>query len=312
MSMTTSWLLHLYPAAWRERYGDEFAALLDDCRLSPLNLLDVLRGALDAHLHAEVLTGRLLPMLDRLRRAEIAVFCAWVAFVVAGLGFQKMTEYDDFMEATRAHPLIGISFTAIQAGSIVVLLAVLVGGLPLALAALRYALAGRRFDVALLFAVPLAAFATLAAYLFVALHVANGAGASHRGPTAHDRVLAIGLIAVLILGAVASPWAVSAAISRSQVAERWYRFARIPALVTMLAMAVMCVADIVWGLALRAEAPHLFAGNGGVLATSTALSWLRDAGVMVIATVVAVIAVCRGLAPREPGATPANAQSVAS
>jgi hypothetical protein len=44
-------LLRLYPAGWRSRYGDEFAALLAEQPLGPFDVADVLLGALDAHLH---------------------------------------------------------------------------------------------------------------------------------------------------------------------------------------------------------------------------------------------------------------------
>jgi hypothetical protein len=45
-----SMLLRLYPRSWRDRYGDEVAALLDERRQGPLDALDLLLGALDAHL----------------------------------------------------------------------------------------------------------------------------------------------------------------------------------------------------------------------------------------------------------------------
>jgi hypothetical protein len=44
-------LIRLYPARWRARYGDEFAAVLDERPLGPFDVADVLLGALDAHLH---------------------------------------------------------------------------------------------------------------------------------------------------------------------------------------------------------------------------------------------------------------------
>jgi hypothetical protein len=44
-------LLRLYPGRWRARYGAEFAALLKEHALAPYDVLDVLFGALDAHLH---------------------------------------------------------------------------------------------------------------------------------------------------------------------------------------------------------------------------------------------------------------------
>jgi len=45
--LAVSALLHLYPRAWRRRYGVEFAALLMQRPLSPLEVADVVRGAVD-------------------------------------------------------------------------------------------------------------------------------------------------------------------------------------------------------------------------------------------------------------------------
>lgn len=49
-----NWLLRLYPAPWRERYGEEFGAVLARQRASPGLVLDVLAGALDARLHPQI------------------------------------------------------------------------------------------------------------------------------------------------------------------------------------------------------------------------------------------------------------------
>jgi hypothetical protein len=47
-------MVRLYPAAWRERYGKEFAKIIADQRLSLGMIIDVLAGAVDAHLHPQV------------------------------------------------------------------------------------------------------------------------------------------------------------------------------------------------------------------------------------------------------------------
>jgi hypothetical protein len=46
-------LLRLYPAAWRRRYEAEVAAVLAERPLRPADRVDLVRGALDAHLHPE-------------------------------------------------------------------------------------------------------------------------------------------------------------------------------------------------------------------------------------------------------------------
>ena len=45
-------LLRLYPNTWRRRYGDELAEILDRQAATPGVIFDLLRGAVDAHLHS--------------------------------------------------------------------------------------------------------------------------------------------------------------------------------------------------------------------------------------------------------------------
>jgi hypothetical protein len=52
--VNAGWLVRLYPRAWRERYGEEYLALLEELPASPRVLLDALFGAADAHLHRRV------------------------------------------------------------------------------------------------------------------------------------------------------------------------------------------------------------------------------------------------------------------
>ncbi len=47
-------LLRLYPPAWRARYGDEFLALASERPLGPRQTIDIISGALDAWLTADV------------------------------------------------------------------------------------------------------------------------------------------------------------------------------------------------------------------------------------------------------------------
>ena len=47
-------LLRLYPRAWRERYGEEFLATVGPEALGPQQVIDMVSGAIDAWLSAEV------------------------------------------------------------------------------------------------------------------------------------------------------------------------------------------------------------------------------------------------------------------
>ena len=131
--------LVLYPGAWRQRYGDEFEALLEQTPLTPRVLFDVAVAAVDAHLNPTSPLRRWPLMFERLRASELAVFAGWVLFVVVGLGFSKMTEDPDFASAAGANPAVGLAYDAFGFGAVASLLAVLAAGVPIAWAIVRSA-----------------------------------------------------------------------------------------------------------------------------------------------------------------------------
>jgi hypothetical protein len=78
-------LLRLYPPEWRARYGEEFEALLEEQQTSLGMVLDVLLGALDAHLER----GRGgSTMATRMRTLPaLAISLGSLLWVISGLGF---------------------------------------------------------------------------------------------------------------------------------------------------------------------------------------------------------------------------------
>jgi hypothetical protein len=73
-------LVALYPRAWRDRYEDEFLALMADRPDGPLDRIDILRGAVDARIHPQLQPSS----SGEPERANSARFDALLA-VVAGL-----------------------------------------------------------------------------------------------------------------------------------------------------------------------------------------------------------------------------------
>jgi hypothetical protein len=89
-------LLRLYPRRWRERYGDEVEALLDETPEEPLRTVDLARGAVDAHRRQGV--GHILAAAAVLLASDVAI--GWLnyhasddvqlvalALIVAAFGF---------------------------------------------------------------------------------------------------------------------------------------------------------------------------------------------------------------------------------
>jgi hypothetical protein len=69
-------LLLLYPRTWRRRYGAEFAALLAHRRLTPHDILDVVRAALDEHRRGRQLAqGEREQSMARNTRGLACSFC---------------------------------------------------------------------------------------------------------------------------------------------------------------------------------------------------------------------------------------------
>ena len=60
-------MLKLYPRPWRERYGDEFAALLAEQPRTIQLVIDVLAGAIDARLHPQVRTQGVTEMASTMK-----------------------------------------------------------------------------------------------------------------------------------------------------------------------------------------------------------------------------------------------------
>jgi MFS family permease len=307
------WLLCLYPQTWRARYEEEFLAVLEACPFSLWMLWDVCLGAIDAHVHCETLIGRMMPSMNKLRRTSIIIFCAYIGFVVAGLGFGKMVEYDDFSDLLNHNAPVSVAYYALYTGAFVALLAVLVGGLPLAVAAARSAIAARRWRLLSLFAVPPIALAVWIKSFLIA-EVLDPHPAPVLARPVWERVLDAGLVVGLFwLAAIASTAAVCIVIVRSNINEKLFRFARIPAIIATLAMVVMFVAVAAYGLAANAVNPSLFTENNGLIATNTTVSFGLILAIMALATIIAIAALIRGRRPDTAvPSTPAIASQPAS
>ena len=112
----TRFLLRLFPADWRARYGEEFVALLVQTGISMGIVFDVLLAVVDAHLHPRA-NRRWPPMIQRMRRSELVIFLAWVAFAVAGSGFGWMTKDEPFVYLRDSLTSFGLAHDAVLIGA---------------------------------------------------------------------------------------------------------------------------------------------------------------------------------------------------
>jgi hypothetical protein len=96
------WLVGLYPRAWRVRYGPEMLALLEDRPPSARDGIDLLRGALDAHIHPAV----------RSRVAGMAALLAgamWGVVAVGTLAEPAPPDWPGFLAWTLAPGALAVA-----------------------------------------------------------------------------------------------------------------------------------------------------------------------------------------------------------
>ena len=285
----------LYPLAFRRRYGDEMLALLDDAPPRAASLLDLLRGAVVAHVSPPAGLAGVVDADDRLRASASGVLACWVAFAAAGFGFYKTTEEGPFAAAGDAHPLLGVSHLAVQALAALASIAVVAGALPLIAAALRDAHRPRR-----LIASPVAAVMAFVALTALLVVIAQATPGSHAGAWGRAAFVAWG-VAGLACGAVCV-LAARAALFAVAVPRVRLRVALLCATFVTAAMVAMTLAVAVYAVALTQQAAGL-AGqpDGPLAANSTAVSLVVQAAAMALTGGLAIITTLRGWrALREP------------
>jgi hypothetical protein len=292
-------LLCLYPSVWRARYEEEFLDVLASRPFSFSEGVDVVRGAIDAHLHPCLGTTtmpapeRIRQLLFILRRSLLTTFCAYSGFIVAGIAFQKLNEYHGFIEAAQTHSLVGFSFYLVVIGAVAALLALLVGGVPIVGAVVKDAFVRKHYGLLLLFATPIFA---------VVVFVGTVKLLEALVPVESAQLLILlsrGIFLATFFGAiVVSTGTVCYAVARSEISAKLLRFAVLPSFLMTLSMTVMLVATFVWGLSLWSSVPQLFNSNEGMFGTSTAGGWFKIVLVMGIATALATLSLVRSISAR--------------
>ncbi len=296
----TKHMIRLYPRQWRNRYGEEFLDLLEQRPLSILDGVDLVFGALDAHLHPHFgMTALSPPEKDRqmilaLRSSLLILFCSFVGFMIAGTGFQKMTEEAAFQQATQTSNLVGLPFYLVVAGAIATLIAMIIGGLPIVIAIIKLVFVQKRYNTLAMLAVPPLAFLIFLGTTLL-LEVIEQPHTESIWQILLYRSLFFG---TLIIAIISSTGAVCTAVAQSEIPEKLLFFALLPFACCTIAMTLVLLAIILWGLGLHASAPQLFTGNAGILRTSTTWTWVSIVLEMILATGLAIFALIRGLSAR--------------
>jgi hypothetical protein len=283
----TKRLLSLYPEAWRERYGPEMSVLLDETPPSLAAVLDLLRGALLAHLRPLETSAP----VARARGAIAFVLWCFIAFCVFGSGFAKTTENYDYAE--HMHPLLGVSHAVILIAAIAAAAALALAAAPLAAASLDQARRTRDPALVRLIAVPPAAIGLFAGSVGLLVLWLNAH--HHRAG-----IVGWGLLGLCALCAAIGGfgcWAAPRAIMRRIDVPRRAFALSVPAMALVaLCMGAIAVATGLFLIGIVADAPALGAssnGPGQLIDVTTSIA-VQFAGMLVLSAAAAVSAT-RGL-----------------
>ena len=280
-------LLTLYPEAWRNRYGTEMSALLDETPPSVAATLDLVRGALAAHLRPLPGTAP----ANRARSTIAGVLGCFIVFCVFGSGFAKTTENYDHIE--HVHPLLGSSHSLILAAAIVSVSALVLAAAPLARASLAHAHRTRDPTLIKLIALPPAGIGMFAGSVGLLALWLN----AHHHRAGVGGWLLLGLCALCAAAGALACWAAPRAIMRRIDIPRSTFAVSIPAMALVaLCMVVIALATGVFLTGIIIDSPNVgAAGNGPGQLIDVTTSIAIQLTAMLALSAVAAISAMRGL-----------------
>ena len=254
-----------YPPAWRERYGDEFAAFLED-RLADRRPTLPFRASiawagLRERTHAADLAGDAHSPADGVKAGSLLVLVAFAVYAVAGAGFSKLSEQFDATVPAASRALPWGAFRTVQV--VAVLAAAVVGvGAVVAIPAFRRLLHAGGWP-AIRGHVRRATVATLVVVVATAGLVAWADSLSFAGRNGRDGGYALAFVVWGVLAATTlALWTVAAvaigrrlALSHSVLATE----AMLAAVLTA-AMVSMTAATAIWWAAMATDAPWFLRG----------------------------------------------------
>lgn len=309
-SRTAERLVRLYPCGWRARYGEEYAALLEQHQFSFKILADVLWSVGEAHMRAAISHQRNKGLVVG------SVWTAWMIAVVAGITLYGMVDDSALPAATNQSFIFAASWKMIQAGCALAILAIGVAGLPVASSIGLLAIRERRRSIYLQIAIPFISIFALVAWIAAVLVFTEGHWAASPWavtfsrpdwPSDSARWITGSITAVLLLlGCFATAASISRVLRNSDLPHLRLASAGINIEIKPLSFAsalapwvatgifVMLAGVLAWGcLAIRLSAVAFY-GLKGPLGLSGLTSWILCMIILAFASEISTKAAWRG------------------
>jgi hypothetical protein len=291
-------LLRWYPAAWRERYGDELVALMQDVvgdrQPSFRFKLSVAWAGLRERIYGAGLVGD-QPPVEQARTGSLLVLCAWTAFVLAGMSFSKVSEHYSYALPPSLRALPQSAFKSVAGLGIIGASLVALGALATLPAFVRFirnggwtSIRGHVLRAAALTAITAGALVPLSLWAHhLDLRQRNGGDGLYSA--------AIGLWALLVAVTLAQ-WTASgvAAVRRIDLPRGVLRFEATLAIAVAVAMVLVTGAAGLWWGAMAHDAPWFLQGTApGTSPSPFTLQLVMTLTLMLTAVLTAAYGVAR-------------------
>ncbi len=259
-------LLRWYPRAWRERYGDELVALVEDSSggraPTPKIKVSIVWAGLREHAHDAGFVGTRRSAPEQLRTGALVVLCAWAGFVLAGASFSKLSEHFAQSVPATSRALPQVAFSVVVVLGAVGATLVLIGGLVALPAFVRFVRSGGWLSLSrhVIRATGLSVIAVCAVIplSFWAHHLneiqRNGG----------DRIYSGAFVTWgLLVAATLTQWTMVgvAAARRIDFARKVLRFEAVLAVLLAGVMAAVTIATALWWAAMATDAPWFIQGT---------------------------------------------------
>jgi hypothetical protein len=295
-------LVKLYPRAWRDRYEDEFTAMLEQEPGSLRKTLNILFGIVDAHLYYD-LTPRYLAsregmehMWSKLRRTYSRGLVILLLFVVPCLLFNAMLDDSPFIPVMRSTPVFRLAYWGFLGGTGVVLFSTLAGGSVILWDIFRRAISRKRRDVLLLFFVPVVAFLVVA---FLAYCLNFPLESTLSGWIRGGIDQSLGCLFLLISTVCVYSILRKGELEDEQEASRSrvsYKVKVLAPLCVTLGMVIASVSAVIWGFMAGDFAPRIISNsNWGLFHMSTLPFYVIIVLIIVIATAISGVVAVQGV-----------------
>jgi len=271
-------LVRLYPKAWRERYEAEFLAMLEQLPVTLHDILNILLGIADAHLHGDLTIGnlsameRMRYMLKKFQRTCSGGLAAFLFFLLPCALFNAMLDDSPIPPVMRSTQAFGLSYDVFVIGCLLAGLAVLIGGLAILYGVFQWAASQKRRDILLLLFAPAALLILFVAAVFILNWTFENAVSGWLRGSINQCMGALFLFlsGACVYSALQKAKAASLKIRLFGRQIEPYRLGAFFAIPAACCMAIATVAAVVWGFLANAYMPDIMQnGNLGLFQSGT-------------------------------------------